>query len=80
MHIWHHMHDLPHGHNNGVNFGISLSLWDWLFRTAYWPSPKECPAQQPDHLGYPGMENLPRSLPARFLAPIWQSFKALWKK
>ncbi|KAA3604008.1 MAG: fatty acid hydroxylase family protein [Candidatus Scalindua sp. AMX11] len=35
MHIWHHAKKLPNRY--GVNFGISLSLWDYLFRTAYLP-------------------------------------------
>ena len=35
MHIWHHAKDLPV--KSGVNFGISLSLWDYLFKTAYIP-------------------------------------------
>lgn len=35
MHILHHARKLPDQHRYGVNFGISLSLWDYLFRTAY---------------------------------------------
>lgn len=35
MHIWHHSKRLPN--KNGVNFGISLSVWDYLFRTSYIP-------------------------------------------
>lgn len=37
MHIWHHAKELPHDHPTGVNFGISLSLWDYIFRTNYMP-------------------------------------------
>lgn len=37
MHIWHHAKHLPKG-RYGVNFGISLSVWDYLFKTAYLPS------------------------------------------
>ena len=37
MHIWHHAKHLPDG-SNGVNFGISLSIWDYLFRTVHLPS------------------------------------------
>jgi len=37
MHIWHHAHHLPKGRKNGVNFGISLSIWDYIFKTAYIP-------------------------------------------
>lgn len=36
MHIWHHAKDLPKG-SYGVNFGISLSIWDYIFRTAWIP-------------------------------------------
>ena len=36
MHLYHHAHDLPDG-KYGVNFGISLSLWDYIFRTNYIP-------------------------------------------
>lgn len=36
MHIWHHSKKLPNRY--GVNFGISLSLWDYLFRTNYIPT------------------------------------------
>jgi sterol desaturase/sphingolipid hydroxylase (fatty acid hydroxylase superfamily) len=37
MHIWHHAYDLPERHKNGSNFGISLSLWDYIFKTNYIP-------------------------------------------
>lgn len=37
MHIWHHAKDLPASHQFGANFGISLSIWDYLFRTNYVP-------------------------------------------
>tara|TARA_R110000868_G_scaffold81946_1_gene231680 strand:+ start:1733 stop:2605 length:873 start_codon:yes stop_codon:yes gene_type:complete len=35
MHIWHHCKELPSKY--GVNFGISLSIWDYLFKTNYIP-------------------------------------------
>lgn len=37
MHIWHHAKELPEKHQYGMNFGISLSIWDYLFGTAYVP-------------------------------------------
>ncbi|MEQ9231240.1 MAG: sterol desaturase family protein [Cyclobacteriaceae bacterium] len=37
MHLYHHAKHLPSGRETGVNFGISLSLWDYLFRTSYVP-------------------------------------------
>ncbi len=36
MHIWHHAKHLPDG-SQGVNFGLSLSIWDYLFGTAHLP-------------------------------------------
>ncbi len=36
MHLWHHVKVLPEG-KQGVNFGISLSLWDYIFKTNYIP-------------------------------------------
>ena len=36
MHLYHHAYDLPRG-RFGVNFGISLSLWDYLFHTDHVP-------------------------------------------
>lgn len=36
MHLWHHAKEIPTG-KYGVNFGLSLSIWDYLFKTAYIP-------------------------------------------
>ena len=36
MHLYHHAQDLPEG-KYGVNFGISLSIWDYIFKTNYIP-------------------------------------------
>ena len=36
MHLYHHAYTLPEG-KNGVNYGISLSIWDYLFGTNYIP-------------------------------------------
>ena len=38
MHIWHHAYDLPEERKYGVNFGLTLALWDYIFGTAYIPS------------------------------------------
>lgn len=37
MHLYHHSFQLPKSHRHGVNFGISLSVWDYLFNSAYVP-------------------------------------------
>jgi len=36
MHLYHHAYELPKG-KFGVNFGISLSLWDYIFGTHHIP-------------------------------------------
>ena len=37
MHIWHHAEELPEDRKMGVNFGITLSIWDYIFKTNYIP-------------------------------------------
>lgn len=37
MHIWHHAKTLPNG-SYGVNYGLTLSIWDYIFNTHYIPS------------------------------------------
>ena len=39
MHLYHHAHTLPEPFKNGANFAISLSIWDYIFRTNYVPKP-----------------------------------------
>ncbi|MEL7221331.1 MAG: sterol desaturase family protein [Bacteroidota bacterium] len=56
MHIWHHAHDLPEEHRFGVNFGLTLALWDYLFGTAYIPHDGK-----DIRLGFPGVETFPNS-------------------
>ena len=54
MHIWHHARDLPEGHPHGINYGLTLSCWDYLFGTAVIPHDgRDIP------LGFPGMEEFP---------------------
>jgi sterol desaturase/sphingolipid hydroxylase (fatty acid hydroxylase superfamily) len=54
MHMWHHAHDLPEERRSGVNFGLTLSVWDYLFKTAYTPH-----NGQSIKLGFPGMKQFP---------------------
>ena len=55
MHLWHHAKNIPAG-SNGVNYGISLSLWDYLFGTAYIPN------QNPnERLGFEDQETFPKT-------------------
>lgn len=65
MHIWHHAYDLPEDKKFGVNFGLSLAIWDYLFGTDYVPH-----EGRDIKLGYPGVEKMPR----RFLDQIRYGF------
>ncbi len=69
MHVWHHDVEL-HG-KGGQNFGIVLSVWDWLFKTVYWPSD----ADHPEKLGFAGMERYPTWLLPRFIYPLQKAFR-----
>jgi sterol desaturase/sphingolipid hydroxylase (fatty acid hydroxylase superfamily) len=37
MHLWHHAKEFPKSHPRGYNYGITLSIWDYLFKTNYFP-------------------------------------------
>ncbi|MBX2827770.1 MAG: sterol desaturase family protein [Flavobacteriaceae bacterium] len=54
MHLYHHSYVLPEG-KFGVNFGISLSLWDYIFKTNYIPEDSGTIA-----LGFEGDEHFPK--------------------
>src|SRR5690606_29527810 len=56
MQIWHHAYDLPQAKRYGVNFGISLSIWDYLFRTSYIPHDG-----RDIKIGFPGVEEFPKT-------------------
>lgn len=55
MHTWHHARQLPEKYRYGVNYGISLSLWDHLFGTAY-DKHDNCGIE----LGFEGDEHFPK--------------------
>jgi len=74
MHVWHHDYDWPADRKYGVNFAVCLSVWDWLFGTAYWPNPEQAPTQQPARLGFHGIERYPRGLVGRFFDPLTRLF------
>ncbi len=54
MHIWHHAKHLPEGRPYGMNYGLTLSLWDYLFGTACIPSDG-----RDIELGFEGDESFP---------------------
>lgn len=41
MHQWHHAKDIPRDFRYGINYGISLSIWDYIFGTACIPKDNE---------------------------------------
>lgn len=65
MHLYHHAYVLPKN-SFGVNFGISLSLWDYIFKTNYIPEDSGTVK-----IGFPGDENVPKS----FLGQLLYGFK-----
>ena len=65
MHLHHHAYEIPKG-KFGVNFGISLSLWDYLFNTHHVPD-----SDGSIKIGFPGDEKLPNS----FLKQLLYGFK-----
>ncbi len=62
MHIWHHAKALPSERGYGVNFGLTLSIWDYLFRTNYIPSDGK-----DVELGFPGDEEFPQTFGGQIL-------------
>ncbi len=64
MHRWH--HDLSDEGGTAKNFGIVLSLWDYLLRTAYWPRERA-----PERIGYPGDGEVPANLARQLVFPLW---------
>jgi len=63
MHLWH--HDASDEGGVAKNFGIVLSLWDFLFGTAYWPRERS-----PERLGYPRDEEMPEGLLGQVVWPL----------
>lgn len=65
MHIWHHAEEMPADRKYGMNFGISLSLWDYLFGTAYIPE-----SGRDIKLGFEGINKFPESFWKQFIYPF----------
>lgn len=55
MHIWHHSYHLPEDRQTGVNFGLTLAIWDYIFGTNYIPHDG-----RDIKLGFPGVEDFPQ--------------------
>ncbi len=66
MHLYHHAQVLPADRQKGVNFGISLSVWDYIFKTNYIPESSGTIA-----LGWQGDESFPKT----FFKQLFVGFK-----
>ncbi len=62
MHIWHHAKEWPESHRFGVNFGLTLSIWDYLFGTDYVPY-----NGRDIELGFEGVDSFPKTFIAQSL-------------
>jgi sterol desaturase/sphingolipid hydroxylase (fatty acid hydroxylase superfamily) len=63
MHIWHHAQHIPNRY--GVNFGLTLSVWDYLFGTAYTPRDgRDTP------LGFEALEHFPKTFWQQIFYPF----------
>ena len=66
MQLYHHAHTLPEPFKNGVNFAISLSIWDYVFKTNYVPKP-----DKDLQLGYSDDAKMPQD----FWGQLWYGFR-----
>lgn len=63
MHIWHHSKKIPNKY--GVNFGISLSFWDYVFKTSYIPNDG-----RDIEIGFEGENNFPKKFMGQEAYPL----------
>ncbi|GGF66880.1 fatty acid hydroxylase [Wenyingzhuangia marina] len=66
MHLYHHSYELPKHKKYGMNYGISLSIWDYIFKTHYIPE-----VDKNLKLGFKGDNKIPNS----FWKQLWVGFK-----
>jgi sterol desaturase/sphingolipid hydroxylase (fatty acid hydroxylase superfamily) len=72
MHLWHHAKRFPDTHPKGYNYGITLSIWDFIFKTNYWPhDDKDLPV---------GLPESDAAFPRDFVGQIVEPFKKAFKK
>lgn len=65
MHIWHHSKQLPKHARYGINFGITLSIWDYIFKTAHIPH-----SGRDIELGFHGDEHFPKDFINQEIYPL----------
>ena len=64
MHIWHHSERLPEG-SKGVNYGLTLSIWDYLFGSVWMPE-----NGRDIRLGFPGVDTYPHGFFSQMFKPF----------
>ncbi len=69
LHTWHHAKKLPQHHPYGMNYAITLSIWDYLFKTAYQPNSGEH-----TELGYEEEKEMPQNFLGQVIFP-WKKSK-----
>jgi len=69
MHLYHHAYHLPKEHRYGVNFGLTLSVWDYLFGSAYVPE-----TSGEITIGYPNDNEMPKDFIKQLLHGFKKSF------
>ena len=65
MHIWHHAKELPEDRKYGVNFALTLSIWDYLFKTNYIPH-----SGRDLEIGFEDDENFPKNFLQQGVYPL----------
>lgn len=65
FHIWHHAKELPKSHPYGMNFALTLSIWDYLFQTNYEPYDG-----RDIELGFPEVESYPTTFVDQQIDPF----------
>ncbi|NQY09475.1 MAG: sterol desaturase family protein [Flavobacteriales bacterium] len=68
MHIWHHAKKGLQEHPTGINFGISLSIWDYIFKTAHVPKDG-----RDLELGFEEDDKYPTSFLKQIIYPIFKN-------
>jgi sterol desaturase/sphingolipid hydroxylase (fatty acid hydroxylase superfamily) len=76
MHLWHHAKNFPASHPNGFNYGITLSMWDFIFKTNYYPhDDKDLPVGLPTE-----DKDFPRDFVGQLVQPFQKAFSKMGKK
>ncbi|PCH69363.1 MAG: hypothetical protein COC01_01775 [Bacteroidetes bacterium] len=65
MHYWHHSHTKYWPQKYGINFGLSLSLWDYLFKTNHIPD-----NDGKVELGFENLDEFPKSFWSQVVYPF----------